>query len=205
MLSWQNESRRSFLWSFASLGLFTGFARPDNPSEKVRRFLISGCEIRMSVQFFGSSAKEFRFRDQLSDRSFCLSANGEENRDCLQQFSGSIAVAYYHFHPRRSSASPLFLRERVLTIDHDSHMDPRPPFERRLPVQQDMVSDIQAFGYDPNAPASTKQNQPSMWCLLRQDLYLADQDTPFLIVHWKHSVDSIQLLDVIPGEDTKAL
>jgi hypothetical protein len=42
---------------------------------------------------------------------------------------------------------PLNLRERVLTIDRDS-MDPRSPFERVLPLDREIVSDIEAFGYD---------------------------------------------------------
>jgi hypothetical protein len=45
---------------------------------------------------------------------------------------------------------PLNLRERVLTIDHDSRISPRAPFERVLAVERAVVSDIQAFGYNPD-------------------------------------------------------
>ena len=41
------------------------------------------------------------------------------------------------------------------------------------------------------------------WRLLRQDLYLNSQTTAFLIVHWKHTLDVISLVDVIPGDDTE--
>ena len=174
-------------------------------SETVHRFLISGCEIRMSVEFFGTTAKNLHFRDQLTDRAFCLSPSGEANQNCLERFSGSIAIAYYHFRPRLHSPIPPFVRERVLTIDHDSRMDPRPPFERVLPVERNMVSDIQAFGFNPDDSGRSKLPSPSLWCLLRQDLYMGHQTTASLIVHWKHSAESIKLIDVIPGEEAQVL
>jgi hypothetical protein len=93
----------------------------------------------------------------------------------------------------------------VLTIDHDDRMNPRPPFERALAIEREMVSDIQAFGYSqdfPQAKDGSKRATP-VWCLLRQNLYLNDQAAAFLIVHWKHAVDRIQLVDVIPGYQTE--
>jgi hypothetical protein len=76
-------------------------------------------------------------------------------------------------------------------------MDPRPPFERLLAVQRETVSDIQAFGYN---PAASEPKPLPIWCLLRQDLFLNEHQTAFLVVHWKHTFDAISLLDVIPGD-----
>ena len=160
----------------------------------------------MSVQYFAnSSTNSFRFRDRLTNRAFCLSANGEEDRTCLERFTGAIAIARYDFRSRIHSPMPLNLRERVLTIDHDSRMSPRPPFERVLAVEREVVSDIQAFGYNRDDPqqAAPNANPLTFWCLLRQDLYLNDQPTAFLIVHWKHTVNFISLVDVIPGDGTQ--
>ena len=160
----------------------------------------------MSVQYFAHSlAKDFRFRDRLTNRAFCFSENGQENHDCLLRFSGSIAIAFYHFRSRLQSPMPLNLRERVITIDHDSRMDLRPPFERVLAVEKEVVSDIQAFGYKQDDPegAAARATPFALWCLLRQDLYLNDQPAPFLIVHWKHTLDSISLVDLIPGDQTE--
>ena len=203
-----SHNRRSFLHAVASLGLAAGFSGPKEPSEKIYRLRTPECEVRMSVEYFGSSVKNFRFRERLSDRSFCLSADGNEDRDCLQGFTGSVAIAYYHFRAYAHS-QPLFsLRERVVTIDHDDQMNPRPPFERALAIERDMVSDIQAFGYDQNSlsPATGSRNRSAqMWCLLRQNLYLNDQPDAFLIVHWKHTLDLIQLVDVIPGDQTQVV
>jgi hypothetical protein len=70
-----------------------------------------------------------------------------------------------------------------------------------------VVSDIQAFGYDQDDPqqAASEPKSHTLWCLLRQDLYLNDQTKAFLIVHWKHTVNFITLVDVIPGDGTQLI
>ena len=164
------------------------------------------CEVEMRVQYFAkSSTSRFRFRDSLTNRTFCLSADGEENQSCVERFTGSIAIARYRFRSRLPSQSPLKLRERVLTIDHDNRMDPRPPFERVLPLDREVVSDIQAFGYNQDDPKQAASDPKGWWRLLRQDLYLNDQATAFLIVHWKHTVNLVSLVDVIPGDRTQSV
>ena len=180
--------------------------KSDTQSETVYRIRTPECEVRMSVEYFGNSEiNDLRFRDTLTQRAFCLSGNGEEDRNCVARFSGSMAIAQYHFRSRLHARPPLHLRERVLTIDYDHRMDPRPPFEGLLVVQQETASDIQAFGYNPDNPqSSTPDARPlPLWCLFRQDLFLNEQPTAFLVVHWKHTFDAIRLLDVIPGEHTE--
>jgi hypothetical protein len=107
----------------------------------------------------------------------------------------------------RLHSAPLNLRERVLTIDHDSRISPRAPFERVLAVEQAIVSDIQAFGYnaDDVEQATRNAERLALWYLVRQDLYLNDQATAFLIVHWKHTLNFISFLDVIPGDGTELI
>jgi hypothetical protein len=204
----QRPDRRSFLCSLASLGLTTNNRKSESPAEPVYRFLTPEFDVRMSVQHFASSStNSFRFRDHLTNRAFCLSASGEQDRDCLERFVGSMAIAHYDFRSRLHSVTPLNLRERVLTIDHDSRISPRVPFERVLPVEQALVSDIQAFGYNADKPEQATSNAKrfAVWYLVRQDLYLNDQATAFLIVHWKHTLNLISLLDVIPGDGTELL
>src|SRR3984885_1009576 len=152
--------RRFFLWSLASLGAGLGLTnhglKAEKRSEPSYRFRTPECEVRMSVQFLANSSTEgFHFRDRLTNRTFCLSANGEENQGCLERFVGAMAIARYAFRSRRHSAVPPNLRERVLPIDNDSRMTPRPPFERVLAVESEVVSDIQAFGYIPDDPQQT--------------------------------------------------
>jgi hypothetical protein len=207
----QSPARRSLLWSLVRVGATAGASagltskalalKPERNSETVYRILTPECEVQMSVEYFGSSeTSSLRFRDFLTQRAFCISPNGEEDHTCAAQFSGSMAIAHYRFRSHRHAPPPLQLRERVLTIDHDIRMDPRPPFERLLAVQRETVSDIQAFGYN---PAASEPKPLPIWCLLRQDLFLNDQPAAFLVVHWKHTFDAIHLLDVIPGDRTE--
>jgi hypothetical protein len=199
----QRPDRRRFLWSAAALGLTAKIGLSEKRSEPVYRFLTPVCEVRMSVEYFASSSiKSFRFRDDLTNRTFCLSASRKKDRSCLERFVGSMAIAQYHFRSRLRSVTPLNLRERVLTIDHDSRISPRAPFERVLTVERAVVSDIQAFGYkaDDAEQATRNAELPAMWYLVRQDLYMNDQATAFLIVHWKHTLNFISLLDVNPRE-----
>jgi hypothetical protein len=197
--------RRSFLLSLASLGFPSRLPRPEKQSEQVYRFLTPVCEVRMSVQYFArSSASSFRFRDDLTNRTFCLSANGEQDRDCLERFVGSMAIAQYQFRSRRHSGQPAGARADNRSRRSDK---PRAPFERALAIERAIVSDIQAFGYNPD---DTVQGTPSadllaVWYLVRQDLYLNDQATAFLIVHWKHTLNLISLLDIIPGDGTELI
>jgi hypothetical protein len=204
----QRPGRRNFLWSIAAFGLSTQIGVSEKRPKPVYRFLTPLYEVRMSVEYFTSSSfNGFRFRDELTNRTFCLSAGGEQNRNCLDRFVGSIAIAHYHFRARRHSETPCCLRERVLMIDHDQRIRSRAPFERELAVEQAVVSDIQAFGYNAydSEQTSLDANCPALWYLVRQDLYLNDQNTAFLIVHWKHTLDFISLLDVIPGDGTRLL
>lgn len=196
--------RRSFLWGLASFGLTRKGERSGKKPETVYRFAVSGGEVRMSVEFFESAAvRNFHFRDSQANRGFCLSSTGEEGSACVEDFDGSVAIARYSF--RGLSQARLQLRERVVTIDYDSRMGPRAPFERALQVENQVASDIQAFGYDRKDPAqaATARQRVPLWCLLRQDLYLNGQSGAFLIVHWKHTAELISLVDVIPGEETE--
>jgi hypothetical protein len=125
----------------------------------------------------------------------------------MERFVGSMAIAHYHFRSRLHSGAPVHLRERVLTIDHDRRISPRAAFERVLPIDGTVVSDIQAFGYNADHPQQVTSNAEllAVWYLVRQDLYMNDQATAFLIVHWKHTLNFISLLDVIPGDGTELI
>jgi hypothetical protein len=201
-----HSGRRTFLQGLAALPLALEKGNSEKGPETTYRFLTPECEVRMSVQSYGNSkTKEFRFWDRVTNRAFCLSADGEENRNCLSQFVGSMAIATYHFRPRNHGGAPPRLREHVRTIDQDYRMDPRSPFERVLGVEKGFASDIQAFGYNRDGSPEAVANAKSftLWCLLHQDLYLNDQAVPFLIVHWKHTLEAISLVDVIPGDKTE--
>ena len=129
------------------------------------------------------------------------------NPNCINNFRGSIAVARYHISPlRREAAASPRLREYVRNIDQSGDMPARSPFERAIEVKSGRASDIQVFGYQNDLQGEAKANQPDdAWCLLRQNLYFEQHAAPFLVLHWKHSIGSIRLLDIIPENGTRVV
>ena len=102
---WRNPDRRTLLWSLASLGLTAKMATSEKSPEPAYRLLTPEGEVRMSVRYFASSTTDsFHFRDDLTKRVFCLSANGEEKQGCLERFVGSMAIACYDFRSRHRFA-----------------------------------------------------------------------------------------------------
>lgn len=198
-------SRRLFLWSGASLAL-PATVLPKSKNEQVYLFTTADCDVRMTVEFYDRYASQgFWFEDRFSGRDYCLSAKGEEQRNCLANFTGSLAVARYRIRQRSKSHDVPVLREYVRTIDQDARLQTRPPFERTMELKQGIASDIQAFGYEETASPSNTRRGPEPhgpWCFLRQDLYLREQPAPFLVVYWKHALSAIRILDIIPGDQT---
>lgn len=166
------------------------------------------CDVQMTVEFHDRYVSNgFWFKERVTNRDFCYSAGGDENTGCLKNFTGSIAIARYRVQPRARRTKSLSIRENVRTIDQDSRLVSRPPFQRAIQLEHGLATDIQAFGYQLSdgtelAPPP-KASDP--WCLLRQDLHLEGEQQPFLVVHWKHTFPAIRLIDVIPGEQTIAL
>ncbi len=197
-------NRRCFLWSGMSFGAASPLpARVKD--ETVYNFVTPACTIRMTIEFYDRySSRGFWFEERRKGKDYCLSANGEKEHNCLAGFVGSLAIARYRVQPRSQSPDTLLLRESVRTIDRDSRLKERPPYERSLRLEGGLASDIQAFGYeakDGSPAASAESCEP--WCLFRQDLYFDRQSEPFLVVHWKHSLSAIRVLDLIPGQDTR--
>jgi hypothetical protein len=198
-------SRRGLLLSSIS-GSMSLSALSSRETELQYFFDTDDYEIQMTLEYHDQLAnRDLRFLERHSNRHFCLSFSGEEDRNCVSNFKGSIAVARYKLSPNnRSDASPL-LREYVRNIDQSDSVAMRAPFERAIQVQHGLASDIQVFGYQ---DASTPKGLPSeesdnAWCLVRQNLYLRNSAIPFLVVHWKHTLNSIRVLDIIPENGTR--
>jgi hypothetical protein len=166
-------------------------------------FAANDCEIRMTLEFYDRyESGLLEFHERSTDHNYCLSTQGEENRNCISGFHGAIAVARYRISSPVRSPS---LRECVRSIDQSDRLAVRPPVERTIRFQHGLASDIQVFGYQESS--SSQDAHPAdpddAWCLLRQDLYLAlderaEKPTPFLVLHWKHTLNSIRVLDIIP-------
>lgn len=192
--------RRSLLRAAAVLALPSLAAAKQ---QEAYRFQTPEAEIEMTIEFHdGYASRGFWFGEQTTNRRFCLSAGGEEGRNCLAAFRGSLAIARYRVRPLPQRPAEAVLRESVRTIDRDVRLPYRPPFERAIVLKKGIGSDLQAFGYEPVTGNEPLSNGHGPWYLYRQDLYLGPQRAPFLTLYWKHALASIRVLDVIPGDHT---
>ncbi|HEY1951129.1 MAG TPA: hypothetical protein VGG97_29225 [Bryobacteraceae bacterium] len=194
-------NRRLFLSNGISLGVSLGPVPRKN--EFVYRFQTPEWDIQMTVEFHDRyTSRGFWFNEDGSKREYCLSATGEEARNCLGGFAGSMAVAQYRIRPRSQVSRLTVLREHVRTIDQDDRLKTRAPFDRAIALRNGIASDIQVFGYEPEPARDAASERYAPWCLLRQDLYFDEQRSPFLVVHWKHALSAIRILDIVPGGQT---
>jgi len=193
-------NRRRLLGGTAAFALISPAAAK---GEEAYRFRTADAEIEMAIEFHdGYVSQGFWFGEQMSRREYCLSGAGEEGRNCLAGFRGSLAIARYRVRSRSHSVAEPILREHVRTIDHDARLPDRPPFDRSIVLKKGVGSDLQAFGYEAPLEHEPLSGRHGPWYLYRQELFLAPQRAPFLTVYWKHALSSIRVLDLIPGDQT---
>jgi hypothetical protein len=175
---------------------------------RINRFVTPQAQIKMVIEFHDRyTSRGFWFVDETTGRRFCLSSTGESDQNCASAFTGALAVVHYFLRSRSASPSIMALREHVRTIDFDDHLEYREPFDRTMEIKGGVVTDIQAFGYtaksdDRLRPEATKCRP---WSYFRQDLYFSGCTRPFLLIHWRHTLDAIRILDIIPGDDTRQI
>jgi hypothetical protein len=195
-----NFDRRFFLGGAAA---FAASSATPAKEKETYRFRTADADIEMAIEFHdGYASRGFWFGERMSNRRYCLSAEGDESRDCLAAFRGSLAIARYRVRPRSRQRAEPILREYVRTIDRDTRLPDRAPFERSIALKKGIGSDLQAFGYEPVPEDDPLSDRHGPWYLYRQDLYLERQPAPFLILYWKHALTSIRVLDLIPGDQT---
>jgi hypothetical protein len=67
-------------------------------------------------------------------------------------------------------------------------------FEMAVQLVEGLGSDVRLFGCE--------KGGAELWRISRQELYLDDEKSPFAVIHWRHSVEGIILIDIIPGTGT---
>src|SRR5262245_57126412 len=121
--------RRLFLSGAAALTV----ASARTAKEETYRVRPADADIEMAIEFHdGYASRGFAFGEQTSHRRYCFSAEGQEGRNCLTAFRGSLAIARYRVRPKVRRPSELVLREYVRTIDRDARLPDRAPFERSI-------------------------------------------------------------------------
>ena len=196
---------RTFVPATVVSGAALFFAMPVFATEAttVYRVQTPGCTIEMQI---GSSKRYsgtpvFFYPEEIGLQKQCLSETGDlDSGNCVKRFVGAVAVV--RFYAKRGDAECSAMREYVRVIDQDSESKHLPPYERTISLGTGTGSDIQLFGFDQRALVTGGELPPS-WRLFRQELFLDQTTKPFLIVHWKHTLTSIGLMDVIPVGTTQ--
>jgi hypothetical protein len=111
---------------------------------------------------------------------------------------GSYAIVHFKLLRQAAGTKALTLRERVRVIDQDADLPNRLPFESVVPINDRSASDIELYGYAENSVGKGEQSDDRTWRFFPQELFYGNQERPFLILHWKHTIESITLIDAIP-------
>src|SRR5438105_3856703 len=110
-------NRRRFLGGAAALSLISPAAAKDEETYQLRT---ADAEIEITIEFHdGYASQGFWFGERNSNRTYCLSATGAQDRGCMAGFSGSLAIARYRVRPLRHPSAEPALREYVRTLDRD--------------------------------------------------------------------------------------
>jgi len=119
-----------------------------------------------------------------SGKSICL-AGAAENQCPI--FTGALRTVLIKVSGK--SAKGATLRERVRQIDHSAGIAERAEFNKALPLQEGMATDIQAFGFDDATPGALGDFETC-----RQELFLGESTVPFAVLTWKRTLKSIEIV-----------
>jgi len=156
--------------------------------------------MEVDVQFYDGVREAPRFYTNSNGKGpICLSVEGQPcGKSETGNWIGSYAIVHFKLLRQAAGENALTLRERVRVIDQDADLPNRPPFETVVPISDQTASDIELYGYAENSAGKGQQGDDRTWRFLRQELFYGNQERPFLILHWKHTVESITLIDAIP-------
>ena len=136
----------------------------------------------------------------------CAVRNGESGA-CPERFVGAVAIVTFTLKRINGKvASTGSIRELATVVAQSPDLPAHAPFELTQPFVRGILSDLQVFGYDesdiaePARAAARKESQERTWRICRQELYLNDAKKPFAIIHWRHTVDRIDIMQAQAGK-----
>jgi hypothetical protein len=143
----------------------------------------------ISIQFFDHvRGKQPKF----ISAGNCFLGSGDACHEEPGMFIGAFALVHFAITGTKAKT----VHEKVKLIDKEDHLPEKPIFERTAAIKDGIWSDVQLFGYQTAVGAGDDDHA---WLFFRQQLFLDDETTPFLILHWRHNVNEITLIDVIQG------
>jgi len=118
------------------------------------------------------------------------------------QFVGAAAIVTYVVKlPDGKPAEGPAIREHVTVLSQSSGLASRGPFSKTQALVRGTATDLQVFGYDEAAVKKPERgpmraHMRGQWMLYRQKLYIGQDEKPFAIVEWKHTLDRISIVRI---------
>jgi len=160
-------------------------------------------EVRLNKPYVGTRLVFYDDKDPL--KPMCFTGNGE-NGACPGRFVGAVAIVTFTVKSVGGKLrSKLCIREHVTVTAQSPDLPPRPPFDKTQVVTNGTITDLEAFGYDESEIAEgereveREKSRKQLWRLCRQELYLNDETVPFAVIHWRYTLDAVEIVRVQSG------
>lgn len=133
-------------------------------------------------------------------RAACFTSDGAETTQCAEGFVGAVAIALYSVQLANGRPPREFLlRERVTVTAQHPALPVREPFDRTIALVDGLGSDLQVFGFNErelprDARTKARREAERLWRIYRQELYANQQEAPFAVIEWKHTIRSIAIV-----------
>lgn len=138
-------------------------------------------------------------------KPICFTGNGE-NGACPNRFVGAVAIVTFTVKSADGKLrSKTSIREHVTVTAQSPDLPLRPPFDKTQVITKGTITDLQAFGYDESdiaegeREAEREKSRKRLWRFCRQELYLNGETVPFAVIHWRYTLDAVEILRVESG------
>jgi hypothetical protein len=188
--------------------LACGLLVADTPVSRQTEFRVWNPDFEMTVtiEFYDDLHEEPRFYSRSQDnKQSCITVQGQPcgSGSHMNNWTGSYAIVHFRLLRQSADVAPGKLRERVRVIDQDEGLPDRPPFETEIAFTDHVGSDIELYGYFQKSSHTAATASDHSWRILRQELIYGTDSRPFMILHWRHTVENIRLIDAIPVGATR--
>jgi hypothetical protein len=171
---------------------------PQNHTFTTRDYVVH-MEVRFHEPYLGK--RLVLYNSANPNKEICVVPSGT-SVVCPNRFVGAVATVTFAI--KRASGKPVnraTIREVVTVLSQSPELSLRPPLEKTMPATRGVMSDLQVFGYDETEipeeqRAGERKEWLQFWRIYRQELYLNDDRDPFAVIHWRHTLNRIEIVDV---------
>jgi hypothetical protein len=193
---------RRFLFFFVSMLLTWASSEPQRHIFTAGDHIIT-MDVRFGKPYVGTRLVFYDDKDPL--KPICFTGNGE-NGACPTRFVGAVAMVTFTVKRATSTlGSKTSIREHVTVMAQSPDLPTRPPFDRAQVLTKGTISDFQVFGYDESdiaegeREAEREKSRERLWRVCRQELYLNGEIVAFAVIHWRYTLNAVEILQVQSG------